>query len=63
MIEEYKTGELPLYKKGQKLKYPCPDISTFNAINFQTYLMEDKGAVIWNLVTLSDRTLIVSCFF
>ncbi len=42
MIEEYKPGELPTYKQGQKLKYPRPDISKFNAIDYKTYLTENE---------------------
>jgi hypothetical protein len=41
MIVEYKHCELPLFKQSQKLKYHCPDISTFNGINFKTYLIKD----------------------
>ena len=41
MIEEYEQGDLPIYKHGQKLKYPQPDISKFNAIDYKTYLTED----------------------
>ena len=48
VIEEYKPGELPVFKRGQKLKYPRPDISKFNAIDYKTYLTEDELDFVYN---------------
>ena len=42
MIEEYKPGELSVFKQGQKFKYLQPDIRKFNAIDCKTYLKEDE---------------------
>ena len=48
MIEEYTPGELPVFKQGQKLKYPWPDISKFNAIDDKTFLTADEIDFLYN---------------
>ena len=48
MIEEYEPGELSVFKQGQKLKYPRPDISKFNANDYKTYLTADELDFLYN---------------
>ncbi len=64
MIEEYKPGELPVFKQGQKLSYPQQDMRKFSAIiDYKICLTEDELDFVDNgVMEIANKIDIPVCF-